>query len=183
MYDAIQDDNNSNDEASVHSTASGTEMDDDDDDDGTFIGEGDCELCEREILLTRHHLIPRSTWPRLEPRLLNAFAAVLEHNDKAEAITGDGLKHLLADYRRITTTSSSTQLTDRAAQRHMARQMLQRVCLICRQCHTAVHRTHDNMTLAVEYNTIDKLIQEPAIYKFCKWASKQKISRKNAARK
>eukprot|EP00977_Amphora_coffeiformis_P021670 scaffold9695_cov181-Amphora_coffeaeformis.AAC.5 len=185
MYDAIQDNDENNsdsDEASVRSAPSVTEMDEDDD--GMYIGEGECELCEREISLTRHHLIPRSTWPRLEPRLLNAFATALEYhdNDKAEMIAGDGLKHLLADYCHIT-TSSSAQLIDRATQRHLARQMLQRVCLICRQCHTAVHRAHDNMTLAAEYNTVDKLIHDPAIYKFCKWASKQKISRKYAVRK
>jgi hypothetical protein len=26
-----------------------------------------CELCEPNMRLTRHHLIPKSTWPRMEP--------------------------------------------------------------------------------------------------------------------
>jgi len=30
-------------------------------DDGEALGQGDCELCEREMPLTAHHLIPRET--------------------------------------------------------------------------------------------------------------------------
>lgn len=157
---------------------------DDDDDDGNWIGEGECELCERTIPLTRHHLIPRSTWPRYETRLLNALAALDgDSNDngdgaameKATIIAGEGFAHLLADYqsekRRYKSNKNAIHLpTDR----QLVRQMLQRVCLICGKCHGAIHRTHDNMTLGMEYNTVDKLIADPKIYKFCKWASKQR---------
>ena len=45
---------------------------DDENDDGDMIGEGECELCEREVKLTRHHLIPKSTWPRMKKKLWNA---------------------------------------------------------------------------------------------------------------
>jgi hypothetical protein len=44
--------------------------------DGEYIGEGECELCERTIRLTKHHLIPRSTWPRMFARLTNAAEAL-----------------------------------------------------------------------------------------------------------
>lgn len=50
--------------------------DDDDDDDSNEeeIAEGDCELCERNGLkLTKHHLIPKSTWKKLQPKLKNAW--------------------------------------------------------------------------------------------------------------
>lgn len=152
--------------------------DDDDDDDGAWIGEGECELCERTIPLTRHHLIPRSTWPRYETRLLNAFAALDKGNaDKALVIAGEGLAHLLDDYKAVeseTKSASSSSATLTADRRHVVRQMMQRVCLICTKCHSAIHRTHDNMTLGISYNTVDKLIADPAIYRFCQWASKQR---------
>ena len=142
------------------------------DDDGMYIKDGECELCEREIPLTRHHLIPRSTWPRLEVKILHALEALERNNEeKAINIMGEGLAHLLEDY--------DTNLPgDRSTQRQYTKQQLQRVCLICRHCHNAVHRAHDNLTLALEYNSIDKLLQDEAIYKFCKWASKQKVSQK-----
>eukprot|EP00548_Thalassiothrix_antarctica_P011923 CAMPEP_0194162536 /NCGR_PEP_ID=MMETSP0152-20130528/79549_1 /TAXON_ID=1049557 /ORGANISM="Thalassiothrix antarctica, Strain L6-D1" /LENGTH=209 /DNA_ID=CAMNT_0038872441 /DNA_START=36 /DNA_END=669 /DNA_ORIENTATION=+ len=59
--------------------------DDDDDDDDEMIGEGECELCEREIKLTRHHLIPRSTWKRMFPKISNAIQA-FSKNDTECAI-------------------------------------------------------------------------------------------------
>ena len=133
-----------------------------------MIGEGDCELCERHVHLTCHHLIPRSTWPRLEPRLAQALEAWQEGDtSRAYTLCGDGLQHLLM---------STTLFDNRAAQRQWVRlQWLGRVCLVCRACHAAIHRTHpNNMTLAWHYNTVDKLLADPAIYKFAKWASRQK---------
>ena len=35
------------------------------------VQDGECELCERYIKLTRHHLIPRVTWKKMKKRLLN----------------------------------------------------------------------------------------------------------------
>ena len=38
------------------------------DDREEVLGPGECELCERDATkLTRHHLIPKSTWKRIEP--------------------------------------------------------------------------------------------------------------------
>mmetsp|Transcript_5039 Transcript_5039/g.7281 ORF Transcript_5039/g.7281 Transcript_5039/m.7281 type:complete len:253 (+) Transcript_5039:82-840(+) len=127
-----------------------------------MIGEDECELCERYIRLTRHHLIPRSTWKRIGPQLFNA-ANALEKGDvkRAHRILGDGLLHLEDD------------LADGLSKREM-KEMLQRTCNICRGCHSAVHNTYDNMVLATRYNTVEKLIADNTIYKFCKWASKQR---------
>ena len=36
-----------------------------------YLQDGECELCERYIKLTRHHLIPRVTWKKMKKRLLN----------------------------------------------------------------------------------------------------------------
>ena len=57
---------------SCHDDDDGGDGDDGDDDDGDYIGEGECELCERTVKLTRHHLVPKSTWPRMRKRLWNA---------------------------------------------------------------------------------------------------------------
>lgn len=139
-----------------------------DDNDDEYIGEGECQLCERQTLLTRHHLIPRSTWPRLETRILHALGAWQKARGEKSDVLGEGLQHLLLFVDDDATTS------DRATQRQYVRHALGQVCFICRQCHSAVHRTHDNMTLALSFNTVDKLIADPAIYKFAKWASSQR---------
>jgi len=135
-----------------------------DEDDADMIGEGDCELCERTIILTRHHLIPKSTWSKLEPRLLNA-AVAQEKGDlrRASVIVGDGLVHLL----------DLIDSNDKAS----VRATLARTCNICRPCHSAVHRAHDNMTLARSYNTVEKLIEDETVFKFSKWASKQRVGK------
>lgn len=130
-----------------------------------MIGEGECELCERHIRLTKHHLIPCSTWPRMLPRLVNAADALKSPNGsrRAQMILGDGLMHL------------EDALHD--ASKTNIRKILQRTCLICRPCHSTIHRTHDNLVLAREYNTIELLLRDESIYKFCKWASKQKAGK------
>lgn len=133
------------------------------DDDGEWIGEGECQLCERDIKLTRHHLIPRSTWPRLESRLNNAAHAIAEGKEmEARIILGEGMVHLLGSL---------------ASDRKTIRTVLKTTCDICRPCHSMIHRTHDNMTLANEYNTVEKLLQDSKIYNFCRWANKQKAGK------
>ena len=135
----------------------------DEEDDGETIGEGDCELCERFVQLTKHHLIPKSTWPRIEPKLLQAAAAMENSEiDRARRTLGYGLEHTLET------------LNDNVSTKSCVQRVLRRTCLICRPCHSAVHSTHDNMTLALSYNTIDQLLSDERIYKFCHWASRQK---------
>lgn len=132
-------------------------------DDGNDLDEGECQLCDRFIRLTRHHLIPRSTWPRIQQRFLEA-ADYRDCGDEEEArkILGHGLedrlKQLSVDKARI-------------------RKLLHETCDICRPCHTAIHRVHCNIDLALRYNTVDKLLEDQKIFKFCKWASKQKAGR------
>lgn len=53
----------------------------------------------------------------------------------------------------------------------------QRKAYICHDCHSAVHRFIDNKTLAKEYNTIEKLLENKDVKKFVKWVGK-KHSRK-----
>jgi hypothetical protein len=132
--------------------------------DGEVIGDGECELCERDIKLTKHHLIPCSTWPRIFPRLMNAAEALKSQGShRAQLILGQGLEHLEPSLRNASKTSM--------------RRILQRTCLICRPCHSTIHRTHDNLTLARDYSTVELLLGDETIYKFCKWASKQKAGK------
>lgn len=53
---------------------------------------------------------------------------------------------------------------------------LSRVTMVCRPCHSAIHRTHSNDVLAEHFNTVEKLLQDEAIFKFARWASKQRIT-------
>ena len=55
-----------------------------------------CERCEREVKLTRHHLIPQSMWPRLKHRFLQAsFHFVDGDMTKAKELLGMAIPHTL----------------------------------------------------------------------------------------
>ena len=43
----------------------------------------------------------------------------------------------------------------------------------CRPCHSSIHRSEDNRTLALEWNTLDKILSHKQISKFVAWASSQ----------
>ena len=45
--------------------------------------------------------------------------------------------------------------------------------LCCRGCHSSIHRSEDNRTLAREWNTLDKIMSHEKISKFVAWASTQ----------
>jgi len=155
---------------SVEETSLNEDKYEDEDSDGEYLEDGECELCDRFIKLTRHHLIPKQTWPRMQAKLFQA-AEANESGDrkKARLILGHGLEDLLGDenenrmYRRVLSTDKA-----------VVRSILHDTCDICRQCHSTVHSTHSNMELALNYNSIDKLLGDERIAKFCKWASKQK---------
>lgn len=137
---------------------------DSDSDDGEYIGEGECELCERIIKLTKHHLIPRSTWPRILARLSNASQALAKQDvHRAGLILGPGLAHMLEP------------LTIADGDKVAIKGLLRRTCNICRSCHSTIHRSYGNMTLATDFSTTELLLQDEKIYKYCKWASKQKV--------
>jgi hypothetical protein len=161
--DKVHDDEDMRSTITPQSTLETNGDDDSDEDDGAILDDGECELCDRFIRLTRHHLIPRSTWPRLRQRLL--FAADCKERgdvEKARTILGPGLLD------RLERVSS-----DKAT----IRELLHEACDICRPCHTAVHRAHSNIDLASYLNTVPKLLEDEKISKFCKWASKQKTGR------
>ena len=131
--------------------------DDYDDEDDKIIGDGECVLCERYIQVTRHHLIPKSTWTRLERSFRNA---ILD--------TKRPTSHFLG------TDDNGFLLEGVTDVKEVRQKILTRTCDVCRPCHSTIHRTHDNMTLAIHFNTVEKLLTDETILKFCKWANKQR---------
>mmetsp|Transcript_14469 Transcript_14469/g.20402 ORF Transcript_14469/g.20402 Transcript_14469/m.20402 type:complete len:263 (+) Transcript_14469:308-1096(+) len=161
--DALEDDE-------INSQASEEEDYEEENEEEILIGDGECELCERYIQLSRHHLIPKSTHSRMKPRLAHAFKALQKGEvHKANTVLGDGLDYLIP--------LLSNGSTDDVAPASLFRSILNTTCNVCRPCHSAIHRAHDNVTLAEEYSTVQKLLGDENVYKFCKWASKQRAGK------
>ena len=140
---------------------------DDEDDDGEYIGEGECELCEREIRLTRHHLIPKTTWSKFKKKIPQAVEAMAcGQEDKARIILGGTLADDLP-----------SEIVENPNNSILLRRFLSQTCNICRPCHSTVHKLHMEIELAENFYTIDKLLEDQELLKFCKWASKQKCGK------
>jgi len=143
-----------------------TDGDEDDEESiGDYIQDGECELCERYMKLTRHHLIPKSTWNKMKQRVVNNPSHYLdgemtsETNDKGEVID-----------ETIPTLSSKDVVSKSSVKLFLASY----TSSICRPCHSIIHRYFTNMELAENYNTVDKLLEDERVVKFCKWANKQR---------
>ena len=118
------------------------------DDDDEDLGEGCCELCEREnIHLTKHHLRPRE----VHEKLLKRYGPKGSETIKKQ-------KHSTEDVVVLT------------------QEILNITANICRPCHNAVHRSHDNETLAESFYTIDLLLTSEKVSKYVKFSSKQKVA-------
>lgn len=51
---------------------------------------------------------------------------------------------------------------------------LSKVILVCRTCHDAIHKFYDERTLALELNTLEKLLSDEKLKRHFKWVSKLK---------
>ena len=51
-----------------------------------------------------------------------------------------------------------------------------RITMLCRPCHSAVHRAKTTRELAREFNTLDKLLEIPEVTRFAEWNSKRKVA-------
>ena len=109
------------------------------DDDGT------CELCERDVRRTFHHLIPKETHNRY-----------LKKKTLPENITA------IANEIGIDASMSRVWLNTYGT-------------MICSSCHSAVHRAASNEELAEKYNTVELLLEHPQVYAFAKYNSKQPV--------
>lgn len=147
-----------NDDASSASASSSDKEESD------YVGEGECELCERYIRLTKHHLIPKSTWHRIIPRLKRAA-------ESSNASLEETLSHLLV------TTSNKDDVSLSTTTKYWKNILNKQTCLICRACHSAIHRFHSNETLAIEFNTVERLLGDEKVFKYAKWASKQRVGK------
>mmetsp|Transcript_29519 Transcript_29519/g.68074 ORF Transcript_29519/g.68074 Transcript_29519/m.68074 type:complete len:302 (-) Transcript_29519:121-1026(-) len=49
--------------------------------------------------------------------------------------------------------------------------------MVCRQCHSYVHRLAPNEVLAKEFNTLDKILEHEMVQRWVQWASKRKCGR------
>lgn len=54
------------------------------------------------------------------------------------------------------------------------RAQLNTTIMICRQCHSKIHSTEDEKTLARDFNTLDKIVAHPEIARWIAYARKQK---------
>jgi len=129
---------------------------DEDIDQTEYLAEGECELCERNMRLTRHHLIPKTTHSKLKKRLLHAHASPT--SEKSIEL----LNHF-DNYPNDNFTNKSIN------------SFLSRACNVCRPCHSHLHKLHDEFDLALNYNTVDKLLEDEDMRKFCMWSNKQKV--------
>lgn len=85
----------------------------------------ECELCDRFIQTTRHHLYPKEThdW--------------------------------------LTKKNESKYTTNE----------LRKTIALCRMCHSAIHRFHSNRELAIDFCSLELLLDCDQVCKFAKWAS------------
>ena len=54
------------------------------------------------------------------------------------------------------------------------KQQLAEGVYICQLCHRGIHKLYDEMTLAKEFNTLDKLLDDADVQKHITWVKKQK---------
>ena len=59
--------------------------------------------------------------------------------------------------------------------KHYSRLQLNQGIDICRTCHNGVHRRYDEMSLAKDFASLEKLRTDPELARFFDWVSKQRI--------
>jgi hypothetical protein len=61
--------------------------------------------------------------------------------------------------------------------KHYSQAALNEGVMVCYDCHRAIHRFHDEMTLARDLHTLALLKADPALQKHIQWVSKQSVGR------
>lgn len=171
--DSFDDSHSENNDRGVRNSQNETECAEEEEE---YLGDGECEMCERYVKLTAHHLIPKSTWPKIRTKLSRLSPSKKQgrrgrRSGKLSTCDEDAtntmeIRTLLGLEDRETLPAIDPV--------SLKRYLSTKTCSICRQCHSTVHSTHDNVTLAETYNSVEKLLQDETIYKFCKWANKQR---------
>lgn len=148
------------------------DSDNDENDEDEYITEGECELCERYMKTTLHHLVPKSTWPKLKKKV---FKSKHNSNIRIEALIFLASLKAVDPNEHVDTNNTTFEQEWTRSSLHFF--LCHYTCRVCRPCHSVIHKTHDNVSLAEHYNTVVKLLADRDIYKFCKWASKQKAGK------
>lgn len=60
-------------------------------------------------------------------------------------------------------------------QKAYTRAELARGIWVCRECHSAIHRFFDEMTLARDLNSLELLQAEPQLQRHAQWLSKRRV--------
>ena len=56
------------------------------------------------------------------------------------------------------------------------------IALICRMCHSTIHRLFSNEELAESMYTVDLLLEDEGFFRYAKWASKQGVAAKGGTK-
>lgn len=58
--------------------------------------------------------------------------------------------------------------------RRYDRETLNAGIMVCRRCHRGIHRRHDEMTLARDFNTLPRLLKDPELARHFQWVARQR---------
>ncbi|CAM9613253.1 unnamed protein product [Phaeothamnion confervicola] len=106
-------------------------------------------------------------------------AGINEEEDDEEEETGEGECGLCGREMPLTRHHLYPRTTHKRLKRKgMEMATLTRCVDICRPCHSAVHRAHDEDTLAASYHTLAALRADPSVARFAAWAAKQRATRR-----
>jgi len=59
--------------------------------------------------------------------------------------------------------------------KHFSKEQLNQGIMICRTCHSGIHKRFDEMQLAKTLNSLNDIKRNPELVKFFGWVAKQKI--------
>lgn len=141
-----------------------------------------CELCMRQMPLTAHHLVPRSTHAYFlaHPHLLSSVTRYpldehFETGTDIDVITDTATLQTNTQMQNSTQAQTSFNIQEVATKEGLRRH----VAWLCRPCHTHVHATiTDHKELGQTFNTVGALRTHPDITKFVAWVAKQRGSDK-----
>jgi len=59
--------------------------------------------------------------------------------------------------------------------KHYSKEQLQSGIMVCRTCHSGIHKRFDEMSLAKELSSLTELKRNDELHRFFDWVAKQKI--------
>jgi|SaaInl5LU_22_DNA_1037371.scaffolds.fasta_scaffold49960_3 hypothetical protein len=59
--------------------------------------------------------------------------------------------------------------------KHVPREIREQGILVCRQCHSGIHRFYDEMTLAKQFNSLTLIKDDAQLNAFFMWVAKQRV--------